>query len=108
MRLPARTAVGAWVGDDSGHAWSELYFPGYDWIIADGALADSIDPGGTFAYYFGVATDRNQRMVMSRGHTFTTPDGYTASWLAGPAIWWNGSAPLQSWTVSTSIDFSDD
>jgi len=108
MGLPARTAVGAWAGKDAGHAWSELYFPGYDWVIADGSMSDSIDPDGTFAYYFGIATDRNERMVMSRGNTFTTPDGDTASWLQNPAVWWTGNAPLQSWTGHTTISFQND
>jgi hypothetical protein len=85
--FPARTACGAWQGQDNGHCWSEMWFPTAGWVLSDGSIGDGVDGSGDFAYYFGSIPDLNIRFAMMRGNTFNVKD-FNESWLQGPAGPW--------------------
>lgn len=79
----ARVACGAWIGQDAGHCWCELYFPQHGWMISDGSAGNSMSESGAYAYYFGTIPNLNQRYACMRGNTFNVAD-ITTSWLQGP------------------------
>ncbi|HVT13347.1 MAG TPA: transglutaminase-like domain-containing protein [Fimbriimonadaceae bacterium] len=83
LGIPARTACGAWVGDDAGHCWCEMWFPHAGWIVSDGSAGNYWSENGSYAYYFGFVPDLNARFAFMRGNTFKVNDA-SASWLQGP------------------------
>jgi hypothetical protein len=94
--FPARTACGAWIGQDAGHCWCEMYFPGHGWMVSDGSAGNSMSEAGKNAYYFGVVPNLNWRYACMRGNTFKMGD-ITTSWLQspfGPTV--KGSATIDS------------
>lgn len=99
LGIPARTACGAWFGQDNGHCWSEMWMPGQGggWVLSDGSAGNSMSEDGTYAYYFGNLLDLNARFAMMRGNSFPV-GAFSASWLQGPA-WWYG-APGSPGTIS--------
>jgi hypothetical protein len=83
MGIPARDACGAWVGDDAGHCWCEMWFPSAGWIVSDGSAGNAWSEDGSYAYYFGYVRDLNARFSTMRGNTFKVNNA-SASWLQGP------------------------
>lgn len=83
LGIPARTACGAWVGDDAGHCWCEMWFPHAGWIVSDGSAGNYWSEDGSYAFYFGFVPDLNARFALMRGNTFKVGSA-TASWLQGP------------------------
>jgi hypothetical protein len=90
----ARTACGAWKGQDAGHCWSEQYFPGHGFMISDGSIGNGQCEDGSYAYYFGSVPDLNARYADMRGNTFNIGD-VQAQWLQGPygPLVWGSAAP---------------
>jgi len=81
--FPARVACGAWIGQDAGHCWCEMYFPPHGWMISDGSAGNGLSDSGAYAYYFGTIPNLNKRYACMRGNTFNVAD-ITTSWLQGP------------------------
>ncbi|MBI1756186.1 MAG: transglutaminase domain-containing protein [Fimbriimonas ginsengisoli] len=103
MGIPARTSYGAWLGQDAGHCWAELYFPDHGWILADGSAANGVSEDGAFAYYFGNSNNQNARYAVARVNTFNEKDIWTA-WLQGPAYpWCWGTAKVTGWESHTFL-----
>ena len=101
--FPARTACGAWIGQDSGHCWCEMYFPGHGWMVSDGSAGNAWSESGKYAYCFGNLLDLNARYATMRGNTFNVADIKT-SWLQapwGPAVW--GTAKIASGQGHTAL-----
>jgi hypothetical protein len=100
MGFPARTACGAWVGQDAGHCWCEMYFPGHGWMVSDGAIGNGFCEDGSFAYYFGTVPDLNIRYACMRGNTFSLGP-LSTSWLQGPdgpQVWGTAAATAEAHT----------
>jgi transglutaminase-like putative cysteine protease len=101
--FPARVACGAWLGEDAGHCWCELYFPGHGWVVSDGSAGNGMSETGEYAYYFGNIPDLNARFATMRGNTFNVADVET-SWLQGPyGPLVSGSAQVTSVVGHTSL-----
>jgi hypothetical protein len=101
--FPARTACGAWIGQDAGHCWCEMYFPGHGWMISDGSAGNSLSESGKHAYYFGAVPNLNSRYACMRSNTFAIGD-ISTSWLQapyGPTI--KGTATTASVDVHTAL-----
>jgi transglutaminase-like putative cysteine protease len=58
--IPARRISGFWQGFSQSHIRVEFYLPGAGWLVADPTLGNGADPTGTYAYYFGSASDSNE------------------------------------------------
>lgn len=103
--FPARTACGAWMGQDNGHCWCEMWFPGHGWMVSDGSAGNGQCEDGSFAYYFGNIPDLNARYACMRGNTFAIGD-ITTSWLQGPdgpLVWGSAAATTDSHTAVLEI-----
>jgi hypothetical protein len=103
--FPARTACGAWVGQDKGHCWCEMWFPGHGWMVSDGSIGNGACEDGSFAYYFGSVPDLNARYADMRGNTFTIGD-ISTSWLQGPygpLVWGTASASPDTHTAVVDV-----
>lgn len=101
--FPARAACGAWIGQDAGHCWCEMYFPGHGWMISDGSAGNSMSESGKYAYYFGTVPNLNWRYACMRSNTFKIGD-ISTSWLQspyGPTI--KGSATIASVDSHTAL-----
>jgi len=84
--FPARVAGGYWIGKDNSHAWSEMFFPGYGWLLSDGSAGNSLSEDGAYAYCFGNLFDLNIRYATIRGNNFRIDD-IESSWLPwGPVL----------------------
>ena len=98
--IPARVSCGFWEGG-AGHAWTELYFPGAGWFVADGSAGNSQSEDGSFAYNFGTNWDLNKRAAVMRGNTFNIGD-LSAAWMQGPAVMTSTPALPDGATSGTS------
>jgi hypothetical protein len=101
----ARTACGAWKGEDAGHCWCEQYFPGHGFMISDGSAGNGQCEDGSFAYYFGTIPDLNARYADMRGNTFKVGD-VTAQWLQGPygpLVWGSASVSVDAHTAVLEV-----
>jgi len=106
--FPARTACGAWVGQDKGHCWCEMWFPGHGWMVSDGSIGNGACEDGSFAYYFGSVPDLNARYADMRGNTFAIGD-ISTSWLQGPygpLVWGTASASPEAHTAVVDVEKS--
>ena len=90
--IPARVVSGYKLGTDQWHDWTEFYLPSCGWIPQDPTLSNSICENGSYAYYFGIVPELNQRVAVSRSMTNTTL-GYTINAsLQQPAYFYTYSA----------------
>lgn len=101
LGIPARCAVGGWVGKDAGHAWSEMYFPGAGWVVSDGSAGNYYSESGEFAYCFGYLNDLNKRIAFSRGNNLVIGP-FKVTWLQGPAWPIVNGAKITSAKVETN------
>lgn len=67
--IPARTVCGWLKGNDQWHVWSEMYLPSVGWIPQDATDGDGHCPDGSYAYEFGVVSEMNARVSVSRAAT---------------------------------------
>ncbi len=103
--FPSRTACGAWVGQDAGHCWCEMWYPGHGWMVSDGSIGNGACEDGSFAYYYGTCPDLNARYADMRGNTFQIGD-IDASWLQGPSgpwLWGQISAVTDAHTAVIDV-----
>jgi transglutaminase-like putative cysteine protease len=100
--LPARMVPGCWTSatDSAWHVWTEVWFPGHGWMMADPSEGAACDPSGTYAYRFGIVPNGNQRCALGRGAEATTDEAST-SFLQVVNFWYTGAARVR--TASTEI-----
>ena len=97
--IPARLVSGWWNGTNSWHCWSEIYLPGMGWVAQDVSGSDSIDPTGTYAYYFSTIPDLNRKCIVQRGATYNTAQANFNSVQVGNYAAWGS---FSTWPTTTA------
>jgi len=97
----ARVSGGFWQGEGRTpgdqplyHMLAEFYVPGFGWVPADPAMAESKDPTGRFAYYFGNTPYTNTLCSVTHGGSHDWPGFGFADHLQVPYWIWDGGADL--------------
>lgn len=107
--IPSRPISGNWEGISQTHVRVEFHLPGTEWLVADPTEGNTLDPTGTYAYYFGYVLDADTFLATDVGDNHVTPSNYFSPFNnfyfhfigTGPNWWWTGGATFNS-DVSTS------
>jgi transglutaminase-like putative cysteine protease len=100
--IPARWIAGFREGDSVWHVRVEFHLPGVEWIDADPTDGNSVDPTGSYAYYFGYVPNADSFLAVDFGEEHVLPYGefdfvQPANW------WWNGGAAYQSYDSQATL-----
>lgn len=102
--IPAKFIAGFWTND--WHCRTEFFLPSAGWILADACFCNRLDPTGTYAYYFGNATDANEFFAIDSGDSKLIPWNstfYNFSCLQTANFFWSGGATYITNTSSFDL-----
>jgi len=93
--IPAKLISGFRLGENAFHVRVEFYLPSAGWIIADACDCNSVDPTGSYAYYFGNVDNANQFFAIDSGDSKFVNWGNTSidcQFLQIGTFLWSGGA----------------
>jgi transglutaminase-like putative cysteine protease len=98
--IPTRMVAGCWATEEfSAHCWSEFWMPGAGWVPADACGSRGADPTGNTLYQFGIFTNLNSRIALSRGVELKAG---SLSWVVLQGPWLRFSKTSSSPVVCTA------